>query len=117
MSKMIAFAVLVALATTPALAENAGWVEPSAPQPIAAVRLAGKGTVAGTIVAVGRRGFLLDDGTERLLVRDKHLGAVLQPETRATVVGRMKGDHLHAQLVVRDDGSSATHRDRSGPGR
>ncbi|HYH20869.1 MAG TPA: cytochrome c maturation protein CcmE [Azospirillum sp.] len=91
---------------------RADAVQPGGPQPIAEVLKAGGGTVTGTVGKLNATWFVLDDGQSTVDVTSRGvLPEGLQAGSPVTVVGRVRGNALQANQIIRDDGA-AFGRDR-----
>lgn len=115
MNKTIALtAIIAALAGGVAATQTSRAADAYGPQSIAEVRETGQGIIVGTVTEIDRRGFTLADAGGRVRVMSRHMGPeAVQQGQQATVAGRMEHGRMHAQEIVRDDGTTAPRNGRA----
>ncbi len=111
MRKTAAFALFVATLSAGAGTAYADRkhspVQASAPQPIAVVLDAGRGTVAGSVTAVGANWLTVSDGTGQADVTVRgFLPEGIRPNDPVTVTGRTRHGKFVASQVILADGTA-----------
>lgn len=108
MKTPILFTTVALLLAGPALADDGrgkASLEPSAPVAIRDALAAGGGTIAGTVVETGPRGFTVADAAgQRVRVQARDDTCVRSGEP-VTVTGRADDGRIEARQIVRGDGT------------